>query len=252
MISVILHGACGHMGRVVAEIAAADPDVTIVAGVDAAGGPYADFPLYKSIGECTEAADVIVDFSIAPAMDELFAYAVERRIPMVVCTTGLSEGQLKALQEASEEIAVLRSGNMSLGINLMMKLLKEAAKTLLPNGFDPEIMEMHHRRKLDAPSGTAEMLADSINEAAGGQYIYTYDRTERRQPRDPKEIGISALRGGTVVGIHDAVFAGEDEVIEIKHTAYSRAIFAKGAIAAAKFLAGHAPGLYDMSDVIGG
>jgi 4-hydroxy-tetrahydrodipicolinate reductase len=141
---------------------------------------------------------------------------------------------------------------MSLGINLMMKLLKEAAKTLLPNGFDPEIMEMHHRRKLDAPSGTAEMLADSINEAAGGQYTYTYDRTERRQPRDPKEIGISALRGGTVVGIHDAVFAGEDEVIEIKHTAYSRAIFAKGAIAAAKFLAGHAPGLYDMSDVIGG
>ncbi len=251
MISIILHGACGQMGRVITQMAAEDRDITIAAGIDAFGEPYADYPFYKKLSDCSEPADVIVDFSTAAAMDQLIAYGTERNIPMVICTTGLSETQLTSLKEASQEVAVLRSGNMSLGINLLLKLLKTAAKTLCPNGFDPEIIEEHHKKKLDAPSGTAIMLADSINEAAGGKYSYTYGRSDRRSQRDPAEIGISSVRGGSIVGVHDVLFAGQDEVIEIKHTAYSRAIFAKGALAAAKFLAGRGPGLYDMSDVIG-
>ena len=255
MVSVILHGALGHMGRVVDEIVSADPGITIVAGVDAAAGDNEagrTYPVYSSLTECCESADVIIDFSTASAVDALIAYGAERSIPMVVCTTGLSETQSANLKEASEQVAVLRSANMSLGINLLISLLKEATKTLRPAGYDVEIMEMHHRRKLDAPSGTALMLADAVNEAADGAYEYTFDRSGRHEARPAEEIGISALRGGTVVGVHDVFFAGTDEVIELRHTAYSRAVFAKGALQAAKFLAGRAPGLYDMSDVIGG
>ena len=250
MITVLLNGACGHMGRVVASIVNNDPDVRIAAGIDLYGSDYADFPVFKTLSECTEPADVIIDFSTARAVDELVAYGVERSIPMVICTTGLSDAQTEAIREASSQVAILRSGNMSLGINLLMKLLRDAAKTLCPNGFEPEIVEMHHNRKLDAPSGTAVMLADSINGAMNEKYHYTCDRSTRREKRDPKEIGISSVRGGTIVGVHDVMFAGLDEVIELKHTAYSRDIFAKGAVSAAKFLAQKAPGLYTMSDVI--
>lgn len=249
-VKVILNGACGHMGRVVSEIASQDPDVKIVAGVDAFGEAYSDFPLFHSIDECTVPADVIIDFSTAKAVDAVVRYGGEKNIPMVICTTGLSDEQVEEIKKTSAHVAVLRSGNMSLGINLLLKLLKTASQTLLPNGFDPEIVEEHHRRKLDAPSGTAVMLADSINEAGGGDYAYVYGRSDRREPRPQKEIGISSVRGGTIVGVHDVIFAGQDEVIEIKHTAYSRAIFAKGAVSAAKFLVGAKPGLYDMSDVI--
>ena len=247
---IILNGACGHMGRVVSEIASQDKDARIVAGVDAFGDAYSDFPLFRSIGECTVPADVIIDFSTAKAVDDVVRFGVEKKIPMVICTTGLSDGQIEAIKKASGQVAVLRSGNMSLGINLLLKLLKTASQTLLPNGFDPEIVEEHHRRKLDAPSGTAVMLADSINEAGGGDYTYVYGRSDRREQRPQKEIGISSVRGGTIVGVHDVIFAGQDEVIEIKHTAYSRAIFAKGAVSASTFLAGAKPGLYDMSNVI--
>ncbi len=250
MINIILNGACGHMGHVVADIAAADPSVKIAAGVDAFGSAYADFPVYASFSEIREEADVIIDFSTAKAVDGLLAYGREKGIPMVICTTGLSEEQVAAIKEVSGKVAVLRSGNMSLGVNLLVRLLKDAAKTLCPNGFEPEVIEMHHNRKLDAPSGTAVMLADAVNEAGDGRYKYVYDRSERRQKRDPQEIGISSIRGGTIVGVHDVLFAGQDEVIEFKHTAYSRAIFAKGAVSAAAFLAGRAPGLYDMSHVI--
>ncbi|MEE8826224.1 MAG: 4-hydroxy-tetrahydrodipicolinate reductase [Eubacteriales bacterium] len=249
-VKVILNGACGHMGRVVSEIASQDPDVKIVAGVDAFGEAYSDFPLFHSIDECTVPADVIIDFSTAKAVDAVVRYGGEKNIPMVICTTGLSDEQVEEIKKTSAHVAVLRSGNMSLGINLLLKLLKTASQTLLPNGFDPEIVEEHHRRKLDAPSGTAVMLADSINEAGGGDYTYVYGRSDRREQRPQKEIGISSVRGGTIVGVHDVIFAGQDEVIEIKHTAYSRAIFAKGAVSAAKFLVGAKPGLYDMSDVI--
>lgn len=251
MINIMLHGACGHMGKVVTEMVAADPDVEIVAGVDAFGGSADGFPIYRSLDECTEKADAIIDFSTAKAVDGLVAYGVERSIPMVICTTGLSETQINTLQDASREVAILRSANMSLGINLLIKLLKDAAGVLCPNGYDVEIIEQHHNRKLDAPSGTALALADSINEARGKEYTYTYERVSKREKRDPREIGISSIRGGTIVGVHDVIFAGQDEVIEFKHTAYSRAIFAKGAISAAKYLAGKGPGLYDMSDVIG-
>ncbi len=251
MISIILHGANGHMGKVVAQMAAEDPDVQIVAGVDAFGEASGEFPVFSSLQDCTVPADAIIDFSTAKAVDELLSYGVERNIPMVVCTTGLSEQQTQNLKDASEQVAILRSANMSLGVNTVLKLLQVAAPVLVPNGFDPEVVEMHHRRKLDAPSGTAASLADGINEALGGTYHTVYDRSDRREARDPKEIGVSSLRGGTVVGVHDVVFAGEDEVIEIRHTAYSRNIFAKGALSAAKFLARKAPGLYDMADVIG-
>ena len=176
---------------------------------------------------------------------------VEKTLPVVLCTTGLSEEQLAKVKEAGEKVAVLRSANMSLGVNLLMKLLKDAAKVLAPAGFDIEIVEKHHNQKIDAPSGTAIALADSINEAMADQYVYNYDRSHERKKREKNEIGIVAVRGGTIVGQHDVIFAGADEVIEFHHTAYSKAIFGKGAVEAAKFLAGKPAGMYDMSDVIG-
>lgn len=251
MVNVILHGASGHMGQVVTDMIAADPDCRIVAGVDAVNLGNRSYPVYTNLADCREEADAVIDFSTAKAVDGLVAYCAERRLPLVLCTTGLTEEQVKNVQAASEKTAILRSGNMSLGVNLLIKLLKQAAAVLSPNGYDAEVVEMHHRRKIDAPSGTALMLADAVNEGADGGYHYTYDRSERHEKRDPKEIGISSVRGGTIVGVHDVIFAGEDEVIEFTHTAYSRAIFAKGAIQAAKFLAGKETGMYDMSDVIG-
>ena len=251
MVSVILHGCSGHMGQVVTDIIAAEPDVQIVAGIDAVDLHNREYPVFTNASDCQIMADVIIDFSTAKAIDVLVNYGVERGIPIVLCTTGLSEEQIENVKEASQEIAILRSANMSIGVNLLLKLLREISGTLTGSGFDPEIIEQHHRRKIDAPSGTAAALADAINEGTGGKYHYVYDRSERREKRDSKEIGISSVRGGTIVGVHDVIFAGQDEVIEFTHTAYSRAIFANGAVAAAKFLAGRAPGLYDMADVIG-
>lgn len=239
------------MGQVVTDIIAAEPDVQIVAGIDAVDLHNREYPVFTKAADCQVPADVIIDFSTAKAVDVLVNYGVERNIPIVLCTTGLSEEQIANIKAASEEIAILRSANMSIGVNLLLKLLREVSGTLTESGFDPEIIEQHHRRKIDAPSGTAAALADAINEGAGGKYHYVYDRSERREKRDAKEIGVSSVRGGTIVGVHDVIFAGQDEVIEFIHTAYSRAIFANGAVAAAKFLAGRTPGLYDMADVIG-
>lgn len=177
-------------------------------------------------------------------------YCVKKSLPVVLCTTGLSDEQLKKVDECSKKIAVLKSANMSMGINLLLKLLKDAAKVLAPAGYDIELVEKHHNQKLDAPSGTALALADSINEAMGNEYEYVYDRSQVRKKRDAKEIGISAVRAGTIVGEHEVIFAGTDEVIEFKHTAYSRSVFAKGAVEAGKFLAGQPAGMYDMGDVI--
>ncbi len=197
-----------------------------------------------------EEADVVIDFASAKAEDALLDYCGAHKLPVVVCTTGLSEEQLQKVAETAKKTAVLKSANMSLGINTLLNLLKSAAKVLAEAGFDMEIVEKHHKHKLDAPSGTALALADSMNEALGNAYHYTYDRSGRREERDPKEIGISAVRGGNIVGEHEVIFAGTDEVIEFKHTAYSKAVFGKGAVQAAKFLAGREPGLYDMQDVI--
>ena len=201
--------------------------------------------------ECQVEADAIIDFSSAKATDKLLEYSAARQIPVVLCSTGLSQEQLAKVEETSRKVAVLKSANMSLGINTLLKLVQDAAKVLAAAGFDMEIVEKHHRLKLDAPSGTALALADSINEAMDNQYHYVYDRSQKREKRDDKEIGISAVRGGTIVGEHEIIFAGQDEVIEFKHTAYSKAIFGKGAVEAAKFLAGKPAGRYDMSDVIG-
>ena len=250
MVKAILHGACGRMGHMIADIVSRDAGIEIVAGVDAFGDAYADFPVYKSIDACKEEADVIIDFSTAAAMEGLFAYSASRHIPVVVCTTGLSEEQTALMKQTAQKVAVLKSANMSLGINLLQTLLAEAAPKLAAAGFDIEIVEKHHNQKLDAPSGTAIALADSINDAMDGAYDYVYDRSTRREKRREKEIGISAVRGGTIVGDHDVIFAGEDEVITFSHRAYSRAVFGNGAVEAAKYLAGKPAKLYTMHDVL--
>lgn len=251
MVRAIMHGCNGKMGRAITTLAKEDAEVEIVAGVDAYTEVANEYPVFDSIEKCDVEADVVIDFSNAKAVDGLLDYCVEKQIPVVLCTTGLSEEQLAKVKEAGEKVAVLRSANMSLGVNLLMKLLKDAAKVLAPAGFDIEIVEKHHNQKIDAPSGTAIALADSINEAMADQYVYNYDRSHERKKREKNEIGIVAVRGGTIVGQHDVIFAGADEVIEFHHTAYSKAIFGKGAVEAAKFLAGKPAGMYDMSDVIG-
>ena len=251
MVKIIMHGCNGHMGQVISGIVEKDPDAEIVAGIDIADQGKNSYPVFTDIDTCQVEADAIIDFSSAKATDKLLEYSAARQIPVVLCSTGLSEEQLAKVEETSKKVAVLKSANMSLGINTLLKLVQDAAKVLAAAGFDMEIVEKHHRLKLDAPSGTALALADSINEAMDNQYHYVYDRSQKREKRDDKEIGISAVRGGTIVGEHEIIFAGQDEVIEFKHTAYSKAIFGKGAVEAAKFLAGKPTGRYDMSDVIG-
>ncbi|MCR5221268.1 MAG: 4-hydroxy-tetrahydrodipicolinate reductase [Lachnospiraceae bacterium] len=250
MTKMIMHGCNGRMGQMITGIVKEDSEIEIVAGIDINDSIQNDYPVFASLKDCTVEADVVVDFGTASAVDDLLACCAEKNLPVVVCTTGLSEEQTGRLNETSKKIAILRSANMSLGINLLMKLLQDAVKVLGPAGFDVEIVEKHHRMKLDAPSGTALALADAVNEAADNTYEYVYDRSSVRQKRGAKELGISAVRGGTIVGDHDVIFAGEDEVITFSHRAYSRAVFAKGAVSAAKFLADKGPGLYDMSDVI--
>ena len=245
-----MHGCNGKMGQVITGIVKEDENATIVAGVDVYDGIKNDYPVFKSITECDVEADVIIDFSNAKAVDTLVDYCVEKQIPVVLCTTGLSEEQLQKVEQAYEKVAILKSANMSLGINTLMELLKKAATVFAPAGFDMEIVEKHHNQKLDAPSGTALALADSMNDALEDAYTYKYDRSQERKKRDKYEIGISAVRGGNIVGEHEVIFAGQDEVIEFKHTAYSKAVFAKGAVEAAKFLNGKGAGHYDMADVI--
>ncbi len=252
MVKAIMHGCNGRMGTIISDLAEKDGQIQIVAGVDKMGKGGFSYPVFYSIKECDVEADVIIDFSNASAVPELLAYCEEKKIPCVLCTTGLSPEILKEAERVSESAAILKSANMSLGINLLLKLVKEASHILGNAGFDIEIVEKHHNQKLDAPSGTAIALADSINEEFDGAYEYIYDRSGRRAKRDTKELGISAVRGGSIVGEHDVIFAGQDEVITFSHTAYSRAVFGKGAVEAAKYLAGKAPGMYSMSDVING
>ncbi len=249
---IIMHGCNGAMGQVISRLAAEDDSVQIVAGLDIADQGRYDYPVYVDPANCRVEADVIVDFSVAAAADGLMDFARARRLPLVLCTTGLSDAQLEKVHALSKELPVLRSANMSLGVNTLFKLVAQAASILAKAGYDMEIVEKHHNKKLDAPSGTALAIADAINEAMDHAYHYKLDRSAQRARRDPKEIGIQAVRGGTIVGEHEIFFCGEDEVVEIKHTAYSKAIFGKGAIAAAHFLKDQKPGLYSMADVIGG
>lgn len=251
MVRMIMHGCGGAMGHTITGLAKEMDGIEIVAGIDLKEDDSLGYPVFSSLEDCHVEADVIVDFASAKAVDHLLDYCGDHKMPLVLCTTGLSEEQLKKTEETSKNVAILRSANMSLGINTLFKLLQDAAKVLAGAGFDIEIVEKHHNKKLDAPSGTALALADSINEAMNQEYHYVYDRSQRREKRDPKEIGISAVRGGSIVGEHEVIFAGTDEVITLTHTAYSKAVFGKGALEAALFLAGREPGMYTMADVIG-
>lgn len=252
MVKVIMHGCNGRMGQVITGLMKGDKEAQIVAGIDVADNRENGYPVFTDIKKCDVKADVIIDFASAQAVDALLDFSLETGIPVVLCTTGLSDQQIEKVKAVSEKVAVLKSANMSLGVNMLMKLLKEAANVLVPADFDIEIVEKHHNQKVDAPSGTALALADSINEALDNEYAYKFDRSQERKLREKKEIGIHAVRGGTIVGEHEVIFAGADEVIEFKHTAYSKAIFGKGAIQAAKYLAGKKAGMYDMSNVIDG
>lgn len=251
MTRIIMCGCNGKMGQVIASLVEEDTEAEIVAGIDVSGEQKNGYPVFQNFSECTVKADVIIDFSSPQVLDELLGYAVEKQVPAVLCSTGYAKKETDAIDRAAQKVALLRSANMSLGINTLLKLVQTAAKVLAEAGFDMEIVERHHNQKVDAPSGTALAFADAINQALEEEYSYIYDRSGTREKRGKKEIGISAVRGGSIVGEHEVIFAGTDEVIEFKHTAYSKAIFGKGAVSAAKFLKGKAAGLYDMSDVIG-
>ena len=250
MIKAIMNGCNGKMGQVISTICKEDPQIEIVAGVDLYDGIKNDYPVFPNISVCDVKADVIIDFSNAKAVDDLLVYSVDKKIPVVLCTTGLSEEQMEQVKAASGQVAVLKSANMSLGINLLMQLLAQAATILAPAGFDMEIVEKHHNQKIDAPSGTAIMIANAINETLNNEYHYVYDRHARRMKRDDKEIGMHSIRGGTIVGEHDVIFAGKDEVITLSHSAASKTVFAVGAVNAAVYLCGKPAGLYDMKQLV--
>lgn len=251
MIRIIMHGCNGKMGQVISRLVNNDPNAQIVAGIDRNTVQTFDYPVYTSLEECMIDADVIIDFSVATAVSGLLEAAIDKKLPVVVCTTGLSQEQIDLVKKSAAQNAILFSANMSLGINLLVNLVQKATRILTEANFDIEIIEKHHNQKIDAPSGTALYIADSINQVLDQEYAYKYDRSTERVKRPKKEIGIHAVRGGSIVGEHQVIYAGEDEVIEINHIATSKNVFAVGAINAAKFLAGKPNGLYNMSDVIG-
>ncbi|MGN0165177.1 MAG: 4-hydroxy-tetrahydrodipicolinate reductase [Lachnospiraceae bacterium] len=250
MTRIILRGCCGHMGQVITDIVTKDPDAEIVAGLDIVDNGKCSYPVFDALSKVDVQADVVIDFSSPKNLKELLADAKEKDLPLVLCSTGYTKEEVDYIVECSKEMTILRSANMSLGVNTILKLV-QTATAILAKDFDIEIVEKHHNLKKDAPSGTALAIADAINEVLNDEYEYVYDRSGRSEKRPEKEIGISAVRGGTIVGEHEIIFAGRDEVIEIKHTAYSKAIFGKGAVNAAKYLAGKPHGLYNMQDVIG-
>lgn len=248
MIRAILCGCSGAMGKAITTAAEKDPNINIVCGIDRR--PIdADFLVVKDFSKIECTADVIIDFSHPSLLDDELAYCQSHGLPVLLATTGYDSTQIQKINQASEKIAIFRTANMSLGINLMDMLCRQAAK-LLGDGFDIEIIEKHHNQKVDAPSGTALMLADGINEATGNDYTYQFDRHAKRQKRDPKEIGISSIRGGSIVGEHTVLFAGSGEMLEIKHTAFSKDVFAVGALKAASWIADKPAGIYNMKDLI--
>ena len=237
------------MGQVITRMAEQYSDLKITAGYDITDSGKNAYPVCTDLKKCEFHPDVIIDFSNPAALEGLIDYSVKNKIPAVIATTGLSQTQIKLLEKASHSIPVFFSANMSLGINLLIDLVKKAAR-LLEQNYDIEIIEKHHNQKLDAPSGTALAIADSINSVLAQKQEYVYDRHSRRKKRSKTEIGIHAIRGGTIVGEHSVIFAGSDEIIEINHTAMSKEIFGTGALRAARFLYGKAPGMYDMNDLI--
>lgn len=249
MLSLVISGCNGHMGRAVEDIARAEPDIHVAAGFDILGPGDRDFPVFSSPAQYSGPVDVVVDFSHPAALEGLLTWAIERKIPLVLATTGYSEAQLVKIQQAAQIIPIFRSANMSLGVNVLIDLVRRAA-AVLGTDYDVEIVERHHRRKVDAPSGTALMLADAAAGALPYESEYVYERQSVRRPRGEREIGISSVRGGTIVGEHEVIFAGRDEVVELKHSAQSREVFAAGAVKAAKFIAYKVSGLYSMAELV--
>lgn len=249
MTKIALTGACGKMGRVIAQLCSERGDCGIIAGIDLAGESYAGFPIYKKIFDMTEKPDVVIDFSHPSALEDLLNYGKMNGVPLVIATTGYTDEQRSAITAAAAQVPVFFTFNMSLGINLLVELSKKAVQ-VLGGQFDVEIVEKHHNLKKDAPSGTAIMIAEAINAEYGGGKHFVYDRHSVRRERGKDEIGMHAIRGGTIVGEHDVIFAGHDEVITLSHSAQSKEVFAAGAVNAAVFMAGKPAGLYAMSDLI--
>jgi 4-hydroxy-tetrahydrodipicolinate reductase len=250
MTKVIMHGCNGMMGQMITRLCELDDSIEIVAGIDISSHLVNEYPVFAKPQDCDIKADVVIDFASAKAVSDLLIFCIQKQMPVVLCTTGLNEEQLQAVAETSQQVAILKSANMSLGINMLYDLLEKAAQVLAPAGFDIEIVEKHHNQKLDAPSGTAIALAEVLNDALEQKYDYCYDRSKEFKKREKSEIGIHSVRGGNIVGEHQVIFAGPDEVVTFSHTAYSKGVFGKGAIEAAKFMKGKPAGYYDMKDVI--
>ena len=250
MTNIVVCGAAGKMGRKICECVKEKDACRLIAGIDRDTEPYSDFPLFTSPEQLPSKPDVLIDFSHPSALDALLSYCVSMNVPIVIGSTGYSDEQIASIKTASEKIPVFFTFNMSLGINLLVQLVRKAA-SVLGEGFDVEIIEKHHNQKIDAPSGTALMLAEEINKAKGNTMHYVYDRHNVRAKREVSEIGIHSLRGGTIVGEHEVIFAGKDEVITLSHSAASKMVFAEGALNAAMFIASKSPGLYDMQMLVG-
>lgn len=252
MVRVFMHGCCGRMGRAITEMCKNSDKYEIVAGGDVIEPEDSlGYPVFTDINKCDVDFDVIIDFSNAKAVSNIIDFAVARKKGLVLCTTGVTNEDLEKFNKASEVIPVFRSANMSLGMNVLIELVKQATKAFYPD-YEIEIVEAHHNKKLDAPSGTALMIADAINEETNNELHYVYDRQSVRQARDHKELGISAIRGGNIVGDHDVMFIGDEEIVKISHTAQTRAVFARGAVTAAEYLADKKPGIYSMKNVVDG
>jgi len=249
---VLLHGCNGKMGQAMTRVLGDTGDMQVVCGVDAVPDRVRNsYPVYASLKEVKESPDILIDFSHHSCLGGLLEFGMGRKVPLVICTTGFTAEEKQRMAEASKMVPVLCSPNMSLGVNLVLSLVKQAA-AVLKDGFDIEIVEKHHNQKVDAPSGTALMIADTINSALGSGMEYEYERHSKTGKRPKNEIGIHSVRGGAIVGEHSVIFAGQGEVIEINHSALSRDVFAYGAVRAAKFLVTRGPGLYSMKDVIEG
>lgn len=249
MIKVLLSGCSGKMGKAVIDLVNENGDIEIIAGVDAAKS-VKPFPVFDSFSSVSVKPDIIIDFSNVAVLDSLLNFALKNRIPAIIATTGFGDEQIGKIRAAAEKIPVFFTANMSLGVNVLCSLARRAAE-VLGGDFDIEIVEKHHNRKLDAPSGTALMLANAVNSVFEDTYTYEYDRHSKRRMRPKDEIGIHSVRGGTIVGEHEVIFAGHEEVITLAHSAQSKGVFASGAIAAARFMVNAKPGLYDMNDIIG-
>ena len=253
MQKIMIHGYSGKMGQMLEQVIKQNKGFEIVAGVGAKNEIEVSYDTYSDINMCEKIIDVIIDFSNAAAIDKLLDYANMRRIPLVLCTTGISDATIKKIKKYSKNIPILMSANMCLGVNVVNSMLKQISNILYNSNFDIELLERHHRDKVDAPSGTALLLADTIKSTLHHKMDYVYDRSDNKnEKRKKQEIGIYSVRGGTIAGEHSIIFAGEDEMIEIKHTAFSRKIFAEGAIKAARFIVEKENGVYSMDDVIAG